>query len=186
MLSSSGSGRRPTCIDVDGLPRRPRARRSASCQALALIPGVSRSGATIVGGDADAGSIGRPRPSSRSSSRCRRWRRRSRTTCWRCGTTSASARGARDRGRLRDGRSSRRCWSSSRSCSYRRGDRASRRSPGTASRSGWRCSRRSLPAGCRTRHAVAAPRASSPGSSSRCRCSSASRRSSGSSASSTA
>ena len=36
---------------------RARARRSASCQALALIPGVSRSGATIVGGDGDAGSI---------------------------------------------------------------------------------------------------------------------------------
>ncbi len=113
--------------------RRCRARSaSASCQMLALIPGVSRSGATIVGAHADRASIGRRRRSSRSFWRCRRWRRRSRTICSRCGTISASARGARDRRRLRDG--VRRLAAGRQAVPrVRPARRASRRSPGTGS-----------------------------------------------------
>ena len=106
---------RADVLDVDGLPvgralgDRRRARRWRSFPASRAR--ARRSSAAM----ADAASIGRRPPSSPSSSRCRRWRRRSRTICSRCGTISASARGAGDRRRLRDGVPRVGCWSSSRS-----------------------------------------------------------------------
>ena len=76
----------PTVTDADRTPL-PRAFGIGVCQTLALVPGVSRSGATIVGGML-AGLDPPPPRNSRSSWRCRRWRPRSRTICSRCGVTS--------------------------------------------------------------------------------------------------
>ncbi len=69
-------------------------------QCLAMVPGVSRSGATIVGGDAAWEPTSARRPNSRSSSPCRPWPAPSRTTFSR--TTSPDDRRCdRDRHRLR-------------------------------------------------------------------------------------
>ncbi len=58
------------------------------CQAVAIIPGVSRSGAHDRRRDGCWASTARWRRSSRFFSRCRRWRRRSRTVCGKSDTTS--------------------------------------------------------------------------------------------------
>ena len=59
-------------------------------QCLAMIPGVSRSGATILGA-MSSGSTARPRPSSASSSPCRRWPARPRSNCSSTGPRSPPA-----------------------------------------------------------------------------------------------
>ena len=85
---------------------------SASCQTLALVPGVSRSGATIVGGHAaglDRPAAARVLVLSRDADDDRGVRARPA----RGAAPSRPARGARDRRRLRRWRSSRRRWSSS-------------------------------------------------------------------------
>ena len=85
----------PDVRDVDDTPVGQRARRSASCQTLALIPASRARARTIVGGDADRARSRRRRRSSRSSSRCRRWPRRSRTSLLEVRHNLAPARGAR-------------------------------------------------------------------------------------------
>ena len=57
-------------------------------QCLAMIPGVSRSGATIPSARSPSVSSAAPLPNSASSSRSRRWREPPRSSCSRTATTS--------------------------------------------------------------------------------------------------
>ena len=131
---------RPTVTSVDEVPIG-RAVVVGACQALALIPGVSRSGGTIVGGVGDG-----PRPCGRGGvlllSRDADDGRGVRAQPARGAAPPGAGARAGDRGRVRDG--VRRVPARGQavpelSC----GDPGSRRSPGIASRSAWPCSRRS-------------------------------------------
>jgi len=81
---------RPTPVyrDVDDLPASV-ALKIGFAQVVSMIPGVSRAGATIMGAML-CGSIARPPPSSRSSSRSRPCSRRRSTTSTRTAPRSAS------------------------------------------------------------------------------------------------
>ena len=168
----------------------PSGRRSARALGDRLVsdagadPGVSRSGATIVGGDADG-----PRPPGRGGVLVL-----SRDADDGRGVRARSARGAAPASRRERALEIAVGFVMAFLASLRRrqavpgvrqavGLRAVRLVPHRARRR--RCSRRSRRGGCR-RACSGCAAASSPASSSRCRCSSASPRSSGSSASSTA